>query len=200
MGERLIVPFYDPITHSEPHQPSIDFSIFDAVLVDTRWPGAAAIALTEARRLGIPAILDADIAPKSILERLLPLASHIVASLPASHLVFEQQIDAREATQRLCEAYGVFAAVTDGSKGTYFSAPSGPVHHIQAYKVDAVDTLAAGDVFHGAFAARFAETGNEADAIALASAAAAIKCLYFGGRLGAPTRNETLKFMEERAL
>jgi sulfofructose kinase len=198
-GERLIVPCYDPVTQSEPDKISIDFSIFDAVLVDTRWPGAAAIALTEARRLGIPAILDADIAPKSILERLLPWASHIVASLPASRLVFEQQIGARQATDRLRDTYEVFAAVTDGAKGTYYSAPRGAAKHIPAYNIDAVDTLAAGDVFHGAFAARLAEIGDEEDAITLASAAAAIKCLHFGGRLGAPTRIETLEFMKERA-
>jgi sulfofructose kinase len=196
-GERLIVPFYDPVTHAEPRQSSIDFRLFDAVLVDTRWPGAAAMALNEARRLGIPAILDADVAPKSILERLLPLASHIVASLPAGHLVFDQQIDAREATGCFRDAYGVFAAVTDGSNGTYFSTPAGPIEHIQAYEIEAVDTLAAGDVFHGAFAARLAETGDERQAIALGSAAAALKCLCFGGRLGAPTRSETLKFMAE---
>jgi sulfofructose kinase len=198
-GERLIVPYYDPVTQADPRSSTIDFGTFDAVLVDTRWPGAAAMALNEARRLGIPAILDADVAPKPILERLLPLASHIVASLPACHLVLEEAMDAREATERLYRSYGVFAAVTDGSKGTYFSTPAGDIAHVRAYEIEAVDTLAAGDVFHGAFAARLAETGDESDAIALGSAAAALKCLRFGGRLGAPTRIETLNFMQERA-
>ncbi|MBV9289418.1 MAG: sugar kinase, partial [Hyphomicrobiales bacterium] len=158
----------------------------------------AAIALAEAGRLKAPAILDADVAPKHVLQRLMPLASHIIASLPACRALFDRPVAAPEGAERLRDLYGVFAAVTDGAKGTYLSAPGKSTIHVPAYDVDAVDTLAAGDVFHGAFAARFAETGNEEDAIALASAAAAIKCLRFGGRLGAPTRSETLRFMEER--
>ena len=198
-GESLIVPFYDPKTHAAPDRAPIDFTMFDAVLVDTRWPGAAAIALAEAQRFGAPAILDADVAPKHVLQSLLPLASHIIASYPASQLLFDDPVAAREAAERMRDLYGVFAAVTNGSEGTFLSAPDKSTIHVQAYDVDAVDTLAAGDVFHGAFAARFAESGNEQDAIAFASAAAAIKCLRFGGRLGAPTRTETLKFIEERA-
>jgi sulfofructose kinase len=56
--------------------------------------------------------------------------------------------------------------------------------------VVAVDTLAAGDVFHGAFALALAEAAPIPRAIAFANAAAALKCRSFGGRLGAPTRAE----------
>ena len=197
-GERLIVPFYDPRTHAAPDHVEFDFETFDAVLVDTRWPGAAAFALDRARELGIPAILDADVAPVQVLRSLLPRASHIVASFPAAQSLFDDPVTAPEAAGRICDDYGVFAAVTDGSRGTHSCAFGKIVVHVPAFRVDAVDTLAAGDVFHGAFAARLVETGDEVDALAIASAAAAIKCLRFGGRLGAPTRVETLAFMEGR--
>ena len=51
----------------------------------------------------------------------------------------------------------------------------------------AVDTLAAGDVWHGAFTLALAEGQDVADAARFANAAAAIKCSRAGGRLGAPT-------------
>ena len=59
---------------------------------------------------------------------------------------------------------------------------------IEAPRVEAVDTLAAGDVFHGAFVLALAEGRSEAEAIAFANVAAALKCTVFGGRLGAPAR------------
>ena len=53
-----------------------------------------------------------------------------------------------------------------------------------------MDTLAAGDVWHGAFTLALAEGLDVAAAGGFANAAAAIKCSRAGGRLGAPTRAE----------
>ncbi|TIP69218.1 MAG: sugar kinase, partial [Mesorhizobium sp.] len=87
-GERIIVPFYDKLAQADPESlPTQDLTAFDAVLVDVRWPGAAALALMAARAIGRPAILDADTAPRAVLERLFPLASHIVASEPAAFIL-----------------------------------------------------------------------------------------------------------------
>jgi sulfofructose kinase len=57
--------------------------------------------------------------------------------------------------------------------------------------IEAVDTLAAGDIFHGTFALAMAERMESRAAIRLSSVAAALKCTVFGGRAGAPTREET---------
>ncbi|MER8522823.1 PfkB family carbohydrate kinase [Mesorhizobium sp. M0643] len=197
-GERMIVPFYDAVTQADPDRlPPADFSRFDVVLVDVRWPGAAALALAKARECGIPAILDADVASRPVLDRLLPLASHVVASLPAARILCGPEISAGSAVAILGERTGAFVAVTDGANGTVFRySGSNDVHHLPSPRVEAVDTLAAGDVFHGTFALGLAEGWDEERAIAVASAAAALKCLRFGGRLGAPTRAETLAFMQ----
>ena len=56
--------------------------------------------------------------------------------------------------------------------------------------VTAVDTLAAGDVWHGAFAVMLGEGQDVGTAARFANAAAAIKCTRFGGRQGAPARAE----------
>src|SRR5450631_4137592 len=56
--------------------------------------------------------------------------------------------------------------------------------------VSAIDTLAAGDVFHGAFALAIGEGNTVVGAARFANAAAALKCTRLGGRLGAPARTE----------
>jgi sulfofructose kinase len=56
--------------------------------------------------------------------------------------------------------------------------------------VQVVDTLGAGDVFHGAYALALAEGKPALAAARFASAAAAIKCGRPGGRAGSPTRGE----------
>ena len=193
-GERIIVPFYDPKAQADPEAlPVADLSDFDAVLVDVRWPGAAALALTAARDAGRPAILDADTAPLEVLERLLPLASHIVASETAARIVCGHALDPETACADLASRTDAFVAVTGGAAGSWWHDRSaGCVRHIAAPKVKAVDTLAAGDVFHGAFAVGLAEAMPIEQALHFASAAAALKCQRFGGRLGAPNRAETM--------
>lgn len=193
-GERIIVPFYDPNAQADPEAlPATDLAAFDAVLVDVRWPGAAAFALTAARSAGRPAILDADTAPLDVLERLLPLASHIVASETAARIVCGHALDPETACADLASRTDAFVAVTGGAAGSWWHDRSaGCVRHIAAPKVKAVDTLAAGDVFHGAFAVGLAEAMPLGQALRFASAAAALKCQRFGGRLGAPNRDETL--------
>jgi sulfofructose kinase len=62
--------------------------------------------------------------------------------------------------------------------------------------VKALDTLAAGDTWHGAFALALAEGADIAAAARFANVAAAIKCTRFGGRLGSPTRAEVDAFSQ----
>lgn len=193
-GERIIVPFYDSRAQTDPDAlPVVDLTEFDAVLVDVRWPGAAALALKAARAIGRPAILDADTAPLAALEQLLPLASHIVASEPAARIICGQALDLESTCTDLASRTDAFVAVTGGAAGTWwFDRAAGSSRHVAAPRIKAVDTLAAGDVFHGAFAVGLAEAMPVEQALRFASAAAALKCLGFGGRLGAPDRAETL--------
>ncbi|MFI5409288.1 PfkB family carbohydrate kinase [Kaistia sp. UC242_56] len=196
-GERMIVPFYDPRATTAPAALPFDISQFDAVLADVRWPAAAAMALQAAKAAGVPAILDADVAARSVIEGLLPFASHIVASEPAAGILCGDEISAPEAVQALHTRTGVFVAVTAGGDGTFWlDLESGRVRHTPAPKITPVDTLAAGDVFHGSFAVGLAEGWDMERIIRFASAAAALKCLKFGGRLGAPNRAETLAMLE----
>jgi len=61
-----------------------------------------------------------------------------------------------------------------------------------------VDTLGAGDIWHGAFCAALGFGKTEVDAVIYANAAAAIKCTRPGGGDGAPTADELKQFLAEK--
>jgi sugar/nucleoside kinase (ribokinase family) len=67
---------------------------------------------------------------------------------------------------------------------------------LPGHAIRAVDTLAAGDVFHGVLTWALAQGTDLFDCIAISNAAAAIKCQAFGGRLGAPDRPTLHRFLE----
>lgn len=191
-GSTIIVPRYDPSLMEAPAA-APDLSGFDAVMVDVRWPGAARLALAAARAAGIPGILDADMAALDILQSLVPLASHVVASEGAGR-VLTGATDPQAAAQELMSLHPGFVAVTAGANGCWWNE-KGAIRHTPAPLVEAIDTLAAGDVFHAAFALLLTEGRPMAEIMRFASAAAAIKCTRFGGRLGAPDRAEVEAFL-----
>ncbi|WFN85696.1 sugar kinase [Agrobacterium pusense] len=192
-GERLIVPFYDHRLHEKKRSCTPqDIAPFDAVLVDVRWPELALDVLTVARTLGKPAILDGDVAPVEILEKLAPAASHIVFSEPAAARLTGLET-VKDMLPVLHARYPeTFIAVTAGPAGCWWTEAGDPkVHFQETMSIEAIDTLAAGDVFHGTFALAMAERMESRAAIRLSSVAGALKCTVFGGRAGAPTREET---------
>jgi sugar/nucleoside kinase (ribokinase family) len=101
---------------------------------------------------------------------------------------------------RMAAATGSFLAVTDGPNGMLWLVPGKPGERraMAAFPIQPVDTLAAGDVFHGAFAWGLAQGRPEGDAMRIAAAAAAIKCTRFGGITGAPTWGEVEAFLATR--
>ena len=158
-----------------------------------RWPALALQVLKAASAMGKPAILDGDVAPDGIIEQLAPEATHIVFSEPAAQRLTGTS-DVSEMTQLLKQRFAhAFICVTAGAAGScWFDGHNNTVAHCPTISVKAIDTLAAGDIFHGAFALAIAEGMAPAAAIRFSSVAAAIKCESFGGRSGAPTRVEVI--------
>jgi sugar/nucleoside kinase (ribokinase family) len=137
-------------------------------------------------------VLDGDIAAPGVVERLAPLASHVVFSEPALG-TYSGEADIPAALREAAKRIPGLVGVTAGERG-FFWLEGARVKHVPAPQVAAVDTLAAGDVFHGAFALGLAEGMDVAKAGRFACVAASIKCTRFGGRLGAPTRAEVAAF------
>jgi sugar/nucleoside kinase (ribokinase family) len=192
-GEKMIATRRDSGLNDArlPHIPDL-VARADAVLSDNRYPLFAVPVCQAAKTRGIPRVLDFD-KPTAFDDPLLLLQTHVVASADASREATGEK-DLKAALKTMGRHLDCFLAITDGPGG-YYWLDRGEVRHAKAFKVDDVDTLGAGDVFHGAFTLRLAETGDEAEAMRFASAAAAIKCTRFGGTTGAATREEVESFL-----
>jgi len=194
-GNRLVVPFHDASVDTSPAWLPLErLRQADFLHCDVRWPDGAEAALREAARIGLPRMVDGDVAPVEILHRLIPLADHAVFS-DAGLLAYTGEGAVEPALRRVSAQQPGHVGASCGPDG-YLWIEDGALRHIPAPKVDVVDTLAAGDVFHGALALALAE-GKPADAaIAFAIAAASLKCTRFGGRLGCPDRAEVTAMLE----
>jgi sulfofructose kinase len=141
-------------------------------------------------------VIDADTAEPAILQALAGEAEYAVFS-ESGLACFAGEGDIEGGLRRALAQGARFAAVTQGERGVYWieSGQPGGLRHLPAFAVTVVDTLAAGDVFHGAFALELARGQAPADALRFGAAAAAIKCTRPGGRGGSPSRVEVEAFL-----
>ncbi len=194
-GDRQIVNFRDEtISFDAQWLDQIVPNEFDAVLADTRWPEGASSVLTAARNNSRPGVLDAE-APLRGSEEAIRLASHVAFSAQGLR-DFTGQEDLQAGLTAAADQTEAWLCVTDGEAGVAW-LDDGAFATFPAFEVNAVDTLGAGDVWHGAFALGLGEGQTETEAIRFASAVAAIKCTRFGGRSGVPDRQETEAFLKE---
>jgi len=166
----------------------------DAVLVDNRFPKFVTAVCRAAYARKLPIVIDLDQATK-VDDPLLTLGTHVIASAEALHGTTGLD-DFGAGLKRLAEHIPGFLAITDGPNGVYW-LEHGTLNHMPAFKIKAIDSLGAGDAFHGAFTLALAEGRALTDIIRFASATAALKCTHFGGAAGAPKRAEVEKFLEQ---
>ncbi|HEX5509260.1 MAG TPA: PfkB family carbohydrate kinase [Pseudolabrys sp.] len=164
----------------------------DAVLVDNRFPEFVSAVCRAASTRKIPIVIDLDQRTR-LDDPLLALGTHVIASSEASRGSTGVS-DLVEALRLLREHLDCFIAITDGPNGVHWLERN-DVRHMPAFRIEAVDSLAAGDIFHGAFTLALAEGRNEVEAMQFGSAAAALKCMRFGGASGAPTRAQVDDFL-----
>lgn len=197
-GERMIVNHLDAAMPREPDWlPSPEAIGAQAVLGDVRWPEGSRRALAAARAARIPAVLDADKplpADAAVRDALLASASHVAFSADGlAELIGDR--DPARALERVAATLDAWCCVTAGADGVY-TCSNGVLAHQPAYRVNVVDTLGAGDVWHGAFALALAEGRDEPTAVRFAQGAAALKVGRRGGRAGAPARAELDRFLD----
>jgi sulfofructose kinase len=193
-GNRLVVPYHDEAVDKSPDWlPLADIARAGMLHCDTRWVEGAEHALCAARDKGVPSMIDADVAPIEVLRRLVPLATYAVFS-DAGLCIYAGCDDVEFALRRVAAEHGGHVGATCGERG-YFWFEDGDIHSVPAPAVEVVDTLSAGDIFHGAFALALLEGCAIRDAAHFACTAASLKCTRFGGRLGCPTRTEVEAFM-----
>jgi len=193
-GERTNVTFRDPelwkVRLPDPEQLLEDCA---AVLIESCCAEFGTDLCVEARRRGIPVIVDVD-RGMSLRERLLTASSHLVFSSEALQETAGVTDDA-EALRKIAKLTPAFVAGTQSARGALWLDEHQNLRRTPAFPVQAVDTLGAGDVFHGAFALALTEKQQLTEALRFASATAALKCTRFGGAFAAPQRPEVEAFL-----
>jgi sulfofructose kinase len=188
-GERTNITFRDPELWKV-RLPDADTLLRDcgAILTESRCAEFCADLCAEARRRGIPVIVDVDCA-MSLREGLLTASSHLVFSSESLQETAGIPDDGK-ALKKIARLTPSFLAGTRGPLGTIWLDEHQELQETPAFPVHTVDTLGAGDVFHGAFALAITEKQELRQALRFASAAAALKCTRFGGAFAAPQRAE----------
>lgn len=167
----------------------------DAVLVDLRWLAGATESVRAASSAGIPSVVDVD-RPVDPGAAILVEASHLLFSADALHQM-TGIAEPSAALHHTASSTPAWIGVTLGPRGVAWVDGSMCLR-LPAHEVRAVDTLGAGDTFHGAFALGLAEGLTESEALGFANAVAAVKCQSRGGRSGIPSRATVLRFLQCR--
>jgi len=145
-------------------------------------------------------------APAQVLENdLLQLVDYLIPNeyeiATMTGFQIQNITDVNQAAQQLFSKGVKNLIVTLGNKGSViFEGNTNNSVDIPAWKVQAVDTTAAGDCFIGAFAVGLSIEKSVKDAAAFASAAAAISVTRVGAQPSLPKIDEVNQFMIERNL
>jgi sulfofructose kinase len=187
-GERTIANYrdkrLDAVTPADPDRLVRDV---DVLLVDNRYPAFVMPICAAARRSGLAVVIDADMATVET-DPLFALGTHVIFS--GDCLQRTTGIDDLAAgLTRMAQFTDAFLAATNGALPVLWREEEA-IRIMPVFKIAAIDTLAAGDVFHGAFTLTLAEGRGIAEAMRFAAAAAGLKCTRFGGATGAPRRQE----------
>lgn len=169
----------------------------DGLLVQFEVPlDSVARALDIARENGVLTVLNpapAKELPRELLDRvdvLVPNRTEIAGILGRL-----EADDIAEATAGLRTCGVKHVIVTLGSEGALIVSEH--EERVPAFEVKAVDAVAAGDVFCGAFAVAYTEGKNLAGAVRFACAAAAISVTRRGAQPSVPKRDEIDSFLAE---
>ena len=196
-GERMIVTHRDKgIETARIADPDALVADVSLLLADNRFPDLVRPVCEAARRRGIPIVLDAD-RPTVENDPLFAIPSHVIFS--GECLRATTGLDnLATGLQKMAAHTAGFLAVSDGP-GPVQYLDGGAVRTMPVFEVDAVDTLAAGDVFHAGTALALAEGRDAISAMRFGAAAAALKCTRFGGSMGAPKRDEVDTFLAKQS-
>ena len=89
------------------------------------------------------------------------------------------------------------AVIKLGSMGAYYAVPEGG-EYVEPFRVEAVDSVAAGDAFNGALTVSLAEGKPLSEAVRVASAAGALAVTKVGAQDSMPTREEVERLRNTR--
>jgi len=134
--------------------------------------------------------------PDSLLPMISVLTPNEVELAQISDMPAQSFEEVELAAKSLCSKGVGTVIATLGSRGCLIVTENS-AELIAGFKVEAVDTTAAGDVFNGALVAELVRGASMGEAARVASAAAAIAVTGKGAIASIPTRQEVLSFLED---
>ena len=176
----------------------------DVLLVSLEIPLDTAIrAIRRGFDAGMSTILNPAPAPtlpesgvRELLKDVVVLTPNRVEAMALAGIASDAAVepDWGECGLRLKEMGAACVIVTLGSRGCQIVAAM-PLRPIPAPRVEAVDTVGAGDAFNGALAVALAEDRSTDDAAAWAVAAAALAVTRPGRRRHCPTATRSTRWL-----
>ncbi len=184
VGRRTV--FWRRPTGPPPEPGDIDFSILagsKAFHTDGLFSEASIAAAREAKRAGIPVIVDAGSLRDGMLE-LARSSDYFIASEKFARELIELD-DPVEACRRMAALGPRVTGVTRGAKG-YAASIGGRIIERPAVRVHAVDTTGCGDVFHAGVTYGVVRGWEVEKSLDFGAWAASVSSTQLGGREGIP--------------
>jgi ribokinase len=176
-----------------------DFLLIDGLMLE-----ASIYAAKKAKEKNIPIMLDAGKLREGMIE-LAHMCDYVVSSeefarelisstqdFPREPLTFEPE----KAIMYMKSFNAKAITITLGERGS-ITVAGDEFFYTPAFKVDAIDTTGAGDVFHGGYIYGLLQKWDIRDVVLFASAFAALKCRKLSGRAGIPSLKEVEAFLEK---
>lgn len=189
-GERTIFSYHPENSHKKllEELDIEDLDSFDIVLFDGFYPDLAIPIAKYLQEKGITTVLDGG-SWKPALRELLPYIDIAICS----NDFFPPQTSSKEDVFKKLKKWGVKEiAITRGEKPILYSMSAG-IEAIKIKHTEVVDSLGAGDFFHGAFCYYFACENHFGKALQKASEIASLSCQFHGTRNWLKQLEPTLK-------
>lgn len=177
---------------------NVSFSDYKLLLLQLEIPIEAVTAAAQrAKESGLRVLLNPAPA-RSLPDELISLSDFILPnetelSLLTNHSVHEIS-SAENAAETLLERGAQNVIVTLGPNGALIVSGQ-QVTHVDTYKVDVVDTTAAGDAFIGGFASALLRNKSLEEAVRYGCACGALATTRFGAQPSLPTQQEVERFI-----
>lgn len=151
---------------------------------------------TLVKRKGSKIVVDVDLDPikqcnsnLEIVEQIFQKADVLIPNVTSMKSIYPD-MDAIKITEAIAEDYQVHTVVTAGQEGAFYCMPGEEVAQVKSCKTKIVDTVGAGDAFHGGMIFGLLNGYTLEKAIDLGNKCGAYNCKRTGARTAMPTKEE----------